>query len=299
MPRMVGADPSALIARLRDRLLQSAHPDGGWAYYAGKRPRIEPTSWAVLALSDTGVSSDLAPHFRFLAACQRFDGVLLDIPNGPPNLASNAIAALALAHLSPSQGPPLPKLLEGLLTVKGVKVDVVDPRQNNQLQGWPWLPGTFSWVEPTSWCVLALKKAPAPVRPSATAARIAEAEALLDNRACESGGWNFGNATALGQDLRAYVPTSALALLALQNLRTPVVERSLAYLDRARVSEPSAMALSLTAICLRVFNRESADVDARLAAGVERIERLGNLHAIAMTLYALAADRHGVRAFRV
>lgn len=296
---MIGADRSALIARLRDRLQQGAHPDGGWAYYAGKRPRIEPTAWAVLALSDTGSPPDLAPHLRFLSACQRFDGVLLDIPNGPPNLTSNAIAAFMLAHLSPGDGPPLAKVLEGLLTVKGVKVDVVDPRQNNQLQGWPWLPGTFSWVEPTSWSVLALKKAPAPARPPATAARIAEAEALLDNRACESGGWNFGNASAFGQDLRAYVPTSALALLALQNLRTRVVERSLAYLDRARVTEPSAMALSLTAICLRVFNRETAEVDDRLAAGVDRVERLGNLHAIAMTLYALAADQHGVRAFRV
>jgi hypothetical protein len=193
----------------------------------------------------------------------------------------------------------VPKVLDGLMTVKGVKVPVQDPRQNNQLQGWPWLPSTFSWVEPTAWSVLALKKAPPASRPSGAAARIAEAEALLDNRACESGGWNFGNASAFGQDLRAYVPTSAIALLALQNVKTPAIERSLAYLDRARLTEPSAMALSLAAICLRVFNRSAADVDDRLAAGVDRIERLGNLHGIAMALYALAAERHDVRAFRV
>jgi hypothetical protein len=37
----------------------------------------------------------------------------------------------------------------------------------------------------------------------------------------------------------------------------------------------------------------------RLAADVDRAERIGNLHALAMMLYALTAARHGLRAVHV
>ena len=45
-------------------------------------------------------------------------------------------------------------------------------------------------------------------------------------------GWNFGNATMMAQDLQPYLPTTALALLALQDRRDlPAVSTSLAYLE--------------------------------------------------------------------
>src|SRR5439155_4953858 len=100
----------------------------------------------------------------------------------------------------------LQRLLDAIAAAKGMAVDIPDPRQDNKLQGWPWMPDTFSWLEPTAWCLLALKKA------RAAPARIAEAEKLIANRTCEPGGWNFGNASAVGQDLRPYVPTTALGL---------------------------------------------------------------------------------------
>src|SRR5438105_856774 len=79
------------------------------------------------------------------------------------------------------------------------------------------------------------------------AARIDEAERMLRDRCCAAGGWNSGTATVLGQGLNPYVPTTALGLMALQNLpRDPVVVRSVAALKRLYLSERSAMALSLT-----------------------------------------------------
>lgn len=305
MIRVAESEPSGLVTRLCERLIRESRPGGGWGYSPGKASRIEPTAWALLALAGTKtVVADawpqfVSPHLAFLGACQRFDGLLLDIPNGPPNLTSNAVAALVLAHLAPTSGPSLRGLLVGLMTVRGIKVDVSDPRQNNQLQGWPWLPSTFSWVEPTAWCVLALKKAPPVARPASWDDRVREAETLLENRSCESGGWNFGNASVLGQDLRPYVSTTALGLLALQDRRTPVVDRSLAYLERARLNEPTAMALSLTALCLRTFGRPVQDVEESLAHDVSRLERRGNLHALAMAAYALAGDRERGNAFHV
>src|SRR5207244_1145876 len=119
-------------------------------------------------------------------------------------------------------------------------------------------------------------------------------------RTCEPGGWNFGNASAVGQDLRPYVPTTALGLIAMQDRRqTPAVERSLAWLRESRVKEPSAVALALTAIALRIHDVVVDDVETRLAGDIERAERMGNLQALAMMLYALTAERHGAKALRV
>lgn len=298
-----------IAGHLRAVLTNAANPAGGWAYYAHKNSRIEPTAWALLALVESA-SNDreadatfLAPHLRFLASCQRADGLLVDLPGAPPNFTANGLTACVLAQLpSTRSGDLLQRLLNGLVTVKGVSVDAPDPRQNNKLQGWPWMPDTFSWAEPTAWCTLALKKLNA-AAPRTAAARIDEANKLLVNRSCTTGGWNYGNASALGQDLRAYVPTTAIALMALQDHRTePAVVRSLAYLEREGGSEPSAMALALTSLCLRIYDRPAADVaaiDEHLAADVERAERIGNLMALSMALYALSADQHGARAFRI
>src|SRR5262249_42902645 len=89
-------------------------------------------------------------------------------------------------------------------------------RQDNTLQGWPWIEESFSWVEPTAWCMLAMKISSALLPDRERAARIDEAERLLLDRMCQTGGWNYGNSNTLGRELSAHVPTTALALLALR-----------------------------------------------------------------------------------
>ena len=122
---------------------------------------------------------------------------------------------------------------------------------------------------------------------------------MIANRVCEGGGWNYGNASVIGQDLRPYVPSTAIALVALQDRRAvPAVNSSLAWLSGARSSEPSATALALAAIGLGVNGIEANDVEARLAGDLDRVERIGNLQAMAMMLYVLTADRHRMAAFR-
>jgi len=287
-------------------LSAAANRGGGWPYYQGKQSRIEPTCWAILALaeSDEGgqaLSQSAASHLQWLAACQRADGLLGDAPAAPPNFTTNGLAACVLAHVAPRSRPPaspdLQRLVDGVAAVKGVAVDAPDPRQDNRLQGWPWMPDTFSWIEPTCWCVLGLKKNEAsPTR----SARIAEAEKLIVNRTCDAGGWNFGNASVVGQDLRPYQPTTALGLMALQDRRDlAVVTRSLAWLRGGPLREPSAVALALTAVTFQIFGVSDDDVEARLAADADRAERFGNLQALAMLLYALTARQHAAKAFRV
>lgn len=302
------------LARLGEAVAIAANPDGGWGYYRGTTSRVEPTSWAVLALAaDFGnrTARGLVPHLSFLASRRGSSGLLVDDPGVPPNLAFNGLAALALTPLARDvDSGLLDQVLAGILGIRGIRLPAApDIRQDNSLQGWPWIDGTFSWAEPTSWCLLALKRCARRNQrarqlerggPEPLASRIDEAERLLIDRCCPTGGWNFGNANVMGQDLRPYVPTTALGLLAMQDRRDhPVVARSLDYLYAHRLSELSGLALALTLICLQVYGIPAPDVEDHLLAQFERTGFLGNYSVMALAWHSLTSARHGLEAFRL
>ncbi|MEZ5319348.1 MAG: hypothetical protein R2752_18250 [Vicinamibacterales bacterium] len=290
------------MARLAERLAAAANPDGGWPYYAGRASRLEPTCWALLALTADPAAPPvtLAAHLEFLRSTQGAAGLLADPGTGVPNLAWSGLALLALPALE-APDATVDRLGAGVVAAKGVALDPdVLLGQDNRLQAWSWMPGTFSWIEPTALCVLALKRLPEGRRPGAAGTRIADGEAVLLDRVCPSGGWNYGNASVLGQDLRAYVPTTALALLALQDRASePAVGLSLSWLDRHALAERSAMALALAALALAVHRRPFGHVLAALDAEDARTHFLDNAHLLAMAAYAAAIPAHDAAAFRV
>jgi hypothetical protein len=293
------------LARMLETLVAGANPDGGWAYYPGHASRLEPTCWALLALlaHPSTAGWDVSPHRAFLLRSRRADGFFLEDAVGGenrPNLAFNGFLALLLLagrHLASDAFRTA--LLSALIADKGVQFPASSiNRQDNSLQGWAWIDANFSWVEPTCWCLLALKKALS-ASPGARD-RIRDGERLLVDRCCTAGGWNYGNANMLGQDLRPYVSTTALGLLAMQDRRQePCVVRSLDYLVRHRLSEASAMALALTLISLRVFGRPTEDVESCLLSQWDRTEFLGNHHLIAIALLSLTGGPSVDAAFRV
>jgi hypothetical protein len=290
------------IAAMRDVVVRGANADGGWPYYEGHASRLEPTCWALLALAG-GEPPGVGAPGRFLTDSQRADGLLLEASirsEGRPNFGFNGLAVFVMStirDLVPAS--KLSSLVNGLLTVKGIQIATSDiNRQDNKLQGWSWIDGTFSWVEPTTWCMIGLNKVPAPT--AALRSRVDEGERLLIDRCCAQGGWNYGNSNMLGQDLRPYVPTTALGVLAMQRRAAePVAVRSLAWLKQHALAEQSAMALSLALIALRAYDAPADALAANLAAQWERTAFLGNRHLTAMALYALTSglDRGG--AFRV
>lgn len=300
------ADRAALVERLQQRLLSDADA-GGWPYYRGKSPRVEPTCWALLALGATWTpsfgtwSAFTTPHVAYLLSRQGRDGLLTDTDPALVNVGAHALMVLLTAQF-PAIVPPAAASIAraGLIRVKGVRIDAVDPKQDNQIQGWPWVEGTFSWVEPTAWGLLALKRTdPQRGDPRSEARRI-EAEKLLINRTCIDGGWNYGNASALGQDLRAYVSTTAIGLLAMQDRRRDeAVQRSLRFLVREQSGERSAMALSLVLMALRVFDQPCETIEAQLAEAVAISESRGSIQSIAMAAYALSHPIHDLEAVRV
>jgi len=292
--------------KLRSALLTAANPHGGLGYYPGKSGRVEPTSWALLALAGLPAATDWdrPSHLTFLARCQRSDGLLVEEQQLSPNIAFNGLAALALLSQSATT-TTCERLLASLVRSKGVRLpNSTAFRQDSSLQGWSWIDRTFSWVEPTCWCLLALKKwmrngsnlVPHPDGRT----RIDEAEQLLFDRCCRAGGWNYGNSNVLGQELRPYIPTTALGLLALQDRRKhPAVARSLDYLVQHRLTEKSGMALALTLICFRVYGLPFQDLEDHLLDQSSHTSFLSSSHITAMALYSLTGDQDGAAAFRV
>jgi len=271
-------------SQLRQFLLASRNPDGGWAYAPGKATRLEPTSWALIALPDVDPG--------VLRRWPLTGDLLRERADGDANFGFHAVGLLALVARGIEHEAGNARLIKGLEHVRGVALSNSEIyRQDNSLQGWSWIPQTFSWVEPTGWALLALKKWSRVSGGAIDADRVAVAEKLLVDRACAQGGWNYGNSNMLGQDLRPYVPTTAVALLSLQDKPAdPIVARGVEYLDRSASSEHSSVALSLAVLALRAFRRSNPAADTALAAQLPTTLELKNHLAAALALCALAPD---------
>jgi hypothetical protein len=223
----------------------------------------------------------------------------VDVPGVPINFGFNALAGLTLLQ-HPDGVAQARALGTRLLSVKGIRLDQAPMlRQDNTLQAWPWIDGTFSWVEPTAWCLLLLKQRRAEMR-NAAADRIRVGEQLLIDRACRNGGWNYGGSNVYGQELWAYVPTTALGLLAMQDRRSePVVARSLDLLGKDVGNERSAVALALAAIALRIYGAPVTETLKLLSSAIPAAQTMGSVLGMAMALYATADQRRPMTAFTV
>jgi hypothetical protein len=253
--------------------------DGGWPYYAGRKSRIEATCWAALG---TGVPVTETP----LASWMGPTGLLIESQDLAPNFAFNAMAAL-VASTDVKTTSLARTIVEALVARRG---EVLPPspvtRVNTSLVGWSWSAGTFSWVEPTAWCLLALKRSGRGV--VGAEARIASAVDLMRDRACRGGGWNFGSNEVLGTPLAPYVSTTAVGVLALQDqVDQPFVQEAVNYLERDALSEHSTTALALSALALAAVRRPARLVVETLAKNVAQAEALGNAAAIGMASHAL------------
>jgi hypothetical protein len=276
------------MTALLERLRAMRNPDGGWPYYAGKTSRLEPTCWALLALQAAGEKASL----DVLQQWPRSEGWFVDRSSDAVNVAFNGLAAFTLCALR--AGPEVTQpVVRQLLAFKGEKYPQSSHyRQNNSLQGWSWVSGTFSWIEPTAWAVLALKK----LRVSEARARLDEAERLLADRVCKGGGWNFGNSNVLGQELGPYVPTTALTLLSLSDRAdAPHVRSSVEYLWSHRLDERSGPALGLSAIALNVYGRDPKDALETLRHEWTRTAFVGNICTLAIACCALTGSHEVFR----
>jgi len=199
--------------------------DGGWGYFPGKESWLEPTAYALLALGE-------APEAR--AAVEKGSRLLRSWELGAggwrastrvgevhwaTSLVVTLHSAMGVYEGSTRRG------VDWLLSTRGVETRVVarlahwlSPRTvefDPAFTGWPWEAGTSSWVEPTAHALMALRSVVGRGEHAGLKDRVASAQAMLLERRCRDGGWNYGNRRVLGADLPSQPETTALALMAL------------------------------------------------------------------------------------
>ncbi|NLI75320.1 MAG: hypothetical protein GX442_02615 [Candidatus Riflebacteria bacterium] len=152
------------------------------------------------------------------------------------------------------------------------------------IPGWPWRQGSFGWVEPTAWAILAFEAGGRGDHP-----RAEEGRRLLLDRSIDTGGWNYGNREAFDQELVPFWDTTALAILALgKSFRDDKIAKGLDFLERnlGDIASPYSLALSLLA--LEAGNRSVPGAKERLRGLLMDGHQVpGNSVAVSWALLAL------------
>lgn len=247
---------------IQHQLLSARNSDGGWGYEPGRKSRLEPTCWALLALRSSPSESD-----QVLAKWPSGSGALFEHRGGLPNWSFHALALATRLALNEASHADLRPLADALVVARGLAMKPSPAqRQDGSLQGWSWIDGTFSWGEPTAWALLALKKCRTRgIAGNDAEERIRVGEAILRDRVCATGGWNYGNSNVFGKDLPPYVPTTAIALLSLQDCGDEsFVRHSVDFLEEQAGNHSSTRALALSTLALRRHGRSTSAVEGAL-----------------------------------
>ena len=218
---------------MMDRLYSTACARGGWSYRTGGTATSEPTALACLALHTQHTPLEQWSHgLQSLVQAQKKCGGVSslhqsDTPFWTTGLAINAWITPA-NHTENRYSNNISRAIEWLLATKGLKVPFRPEilGHDTRLQGWSWVEGTHSWLEPTAYGVLGLRAVNKADHP-----RTREAVALMRDRMFPSGGWNYGNTRTLGRTLRPFPGTTGIVLTALAGENdNSSIEPSIQYL---------------------------------------------------------------------
>jgi hypothetical protein len=298
------------VTPVRDRELAEAlvhglqrgqNADGGWPSQAGRRSNTEVTALAVLALHAVASASGraaLEQGVRWLTSRQRPDGSWPITDVVPEPSWATSLATLALATL-PDERAGAVRGGRWLLTQSGrplgwiasllyrIAPDHQRVKINPDLTGWSWSAATTSWVEPTAYALLALKKLGRETAGEA-AARVSEGERLLYDRMCTGGGWNYGTPNELGVSLVPYPEVTSVVLTALQDHASAAENQaSLAAIPRLLDGNESGVALAWALICYALYDRPVDGLVARLARSWARDAFLEGPRPMSVALLAL------------
>jgi Squalene-hopene cyclase N-terminal domain len=300
-----------MINAATDLLLEAQNEDGGWGAVKGKRSNTESTSFALMALKSLDeklFNRQTTAALKWLVQHQKEDGSwsLNDASN--QSSWTTPIAVLALLPFQDQREHAL-RAAKWILTQEGrkpgwiasllvrlsliKKMTELDP----YLSGWSWTAGAFSWVEPTSYSLMALKKLKRSLVGTNCEERIRQGEMLIYDRMCESGGWNYGNSKVLGETLWPYPDVTAVALIALQDRAIKEANRrSLLALQSMMREAPSGIALGWGILCLKLYGEDIREWEKILLANFQKTGFLGETKAVALAVLALG---EGVSLFRV
>jgi hypothetical protein len=270
-----------------------------WGYRRDGTPCVEPTSLAALGLlasrdrDSTGLALDAARTAAdWTESIQRQSGALPVSPRLTQPTWSTPYCIL-LWNALPGHEPARRRACRWLLSVTGethqpkLADDVVghDP----SLAGWPWVEGTHSWIEPTAAAILALSREKMDEH-----VRVRNATRMILDRALDHGGWNCGNKTVFGRELRPQPGPTALALLALAACghSSAAVFRAVDYLCAVLPGLRAAVSLGWGVLALRAFDALPPQAEEWLAGAYA--QAAGRVDAVmSLALLLLAADVDG------
>lgn len=203
-----------------DELLNRLATQIPCGYHAAGPASSEPTALAAIALGAAGRST--AKALDWIGSVQNSDGSVLPSasptsPQAEPGWPTGwaVLAATAAGRMNPIRSGA--RAFDADRAIRWILQTAGDPAtgtnenvQKSDRLGWPWINGTFSWVEPTAIHVVALKACG-----FANHSRVRDAIAMLVDRLLPHGGCNYGNTIVLGQELRPHVQPTGLAMLAI------------------------------------------------------------------------------------
>lgn len=279
-----------------EELVRRSLKSGGWSFLEQPQASVEATCLAALALSQERPEVAGAA-IRFLLSHQQRNGGWPAFEGDRESSWTSALSLITLTmfnDMSEARG----RALRWLVETGGkeghwfwrwkFKTADREVRFDPDKFGWPWEPGTCSWVIPTAFSVIAIQQFTVCNRSEASERRIRLGVEMLLDRACVGGGWNSGNSIVYGTPLRPHIEATAIALLALQDDRhNKVVENSLAWLREQAAKAESASSLAWSILSLFTYQQSIRDLQDRLAAITGDDYKTRNNATLATVLLAL------------
>jgi hypothetical protein len=247
-----------------ESLIQFQNSDGGMPYSPNMPSFSEATIMATLALIAAEKTTRIPALVDWLLSTRNENGSIgLNRQFPFEGLWNTPLLAIAMHHLG---------LIEerdsAIDFILGFRPITLRPSPENDLDttlvGWPWVASTFSWVEPTSWALIALRFAGKDGHP-----RAIEGRRLLKNRCLPQGGWNYGNKKVFNHTLMPFEETTAIALLALDEEDSDIINKSLDLLEDSLDDTHSLSCKALVCQCLDRFGRDTKDIRSAVGAMLE------------------------------
>jgi len=299
-----------MLDRIITTLLENQNADGGWGAVRGRRSNTESTSLAVTALKTLAENSAAAQRKRAIDWLVRQQNKDHSWPLNETVKQGSWTSALAITALSDSAEHSERALAAArwLLEQEGSKPGILAEiilwatgksnvnKLNKDLIGWSWVPNSFSWVEPTSYALIAVKKLRPRLAGTNIDERIRQADAMIYDRMCNGGGWNYGNSKVLDYALWPYPDITALALIAMQDhAKEKANQESLQVLTKTARETDSGLALCWAAICLNVYGQDNSDFQKQIDKRFAATQFLGETKSLALGIIALGGKANPFR----
>jgi hypothetical protein len=282
-------------------LLENQNPDGGWGALRAKRSNTESTSLAVMALKALPENTAADNRKRGIDWLIRHQNQDHSWPLNEAVKEGSWTTALAITALSDNAeyNERVLAAARWLLEQEGSKPGILAEiilwatgqsnvnKVNKDLIGWSWVPNSFSWVEPTSYAMIAVKKLRSRLAGTQVDERIRQADAMIYDRMCDGGGWNYGNSKVLDYALWPYPDVTAIALIALQDhARDQANQESLRVLSKIARETDSGLALCWAAICLNLYGQDNSDFQRQFEKRFAASAFLGETKSLALAIIA-------------